>query len=99
MNMNIQTLHFTADRKLTEYIGKKVKKLFHFNDRILEVHVFLKLDNPAHTIKDKTAEIRVHVPRHYLFVKTTSKSFEQSFDEAFDTMVSQIKKHKEKLAA
>jgi len=53
----------------------------------------------VHTIKDKVAEIRVHVPRHNFFVKSTSKSFEESFDDALDTMVAQIKKNKERKAA
>ena len=70
-----------------------------FNDRIVQVNVFLKLDNVVHTIKDKIAEIRVHIPRHNFFVKSTSKSFEESFDDALDTMVSQLKKNKERKAA
>jgi len=53
----------------------------------------------VHTIKDKIAEIRVHVPRHRLFVKATSKSFETSFDDAFESLVIQIKKQKAKQAA
>jgi len=99
MNVNIQTVHFVADSKLIEYVKRKLEKLNNFNDRIIQVSVFLKLDNVVHTIKDKIAEIRVHVPRHHFFVKSTSKSFEESFDDAFDSMISQIKKNKEKKAA
>lgn len=96
MNVNIQTVHFDADDKLIGYIRKKIEKLGIFNDRIIKVNVFLKLDNVVHAIKDKIAEIRVHIPRHEFFVKSTSKSFEQSFDDALESMVSQIKKDKEK---
>ena len=99
MNVNIQTVHFDADSKLLEYINQKLQKLKNFNDRIIEVNVFLKLDNVIHAIKDKVAEIRVHIPRHNFFVKSTSKSFEESFDDALDSMVTQIKKNKEKKAA
>ena len=99
MNVKIQTVHFNADSKLIEYVNRKLEKLNTFSDRIIQVNVFLKLDNVVHTIKDKVAEIRVHVPRHNFFVKSTSKSFEESFDDAFDTMVAQIKKSKEKKAA
>jgi len=53
----------------------------------------------VHKIKDKIAEIRIQVPRHQLFVKATSKSFEQSFDYAFESIVNQIKKKKQKQAA
>lgn len=99
MNVNIQTVHFDADDKLVEYVSKKLTKLNTFHDRILKVDVFLKLDNVVHTIKDKVAEIKVHVPRHDFFVKASSKSFEESFDSAMESIVSQIKRKKEKLAA
>jgi len=99
INVKIQTVHYNADSKQIEYVNRKLEKLNTFSDRIIQVNVFLKLDNVVHTIKDKIAEIRVHVPRHNFFVKSTSKSFEESFDDAFETMVAQIKKSKEKKAA
>jgi len=99
MNVNIQTVRFNADNKLVEYINRKMEKLSIFHDRIIKVDVYLKLDNVVHNIKDKIAEIRVHVPRHQLFVKSTSKSFEGSFDDAFESIVNQIKRKKEKQAA
>ena len=99
MNVNIQSVHFDADSKLIGYVKRKLEKLDNFNDRIIQVNVFLKLDNVVHSIKDKIAEIRVHVPRHNFFVKSTSKSFEESFDNALDSMVAQIKKNNERKAA
>ena len=99
MNVNIQTVHFDADQKLMSYVSQKLEKLTQFHDRIINVDVFLKLDNVVHTIKDKIAEIRVRVPRAEFFVKSTSKSFEASFDEALDSITNQIKRKKEKMAA
>jgi putative sigma-54 modulation protein len=99
MNVNIQTVHFDADVRLITYVNTKLEKLNSFHDRIIKVDVFLKLDNVVHTIKDKIAEIRVHVPRHKFFVKSSSKSFEESFDSALDSMVTQIKRKKQKQAA
>jgi len=99
MNVNIQTLHFDADAKLVAFIEKKVSKLTQFHERITKVDVFLKLDNVAHNIKDKIAEIKVHVPRHDFFVKHSSKSFEESFDIALDSVITQIKRKKEKMVA
>lgn len=99
MNVNIQTVHFDADSKLVEHVNRKIAKLENFHDRITKVDVYLKLDNVVHTIKDKIAEIRVRVPKHEFFVKQTSKSFEESFDEALDAMINQIKKVKQKQAA
>ena len=99
MNVNIQSVHFDADEKLVDYVTRKLEKLNTFHDQILKVDLFLKLDNLVHVIKDKVVEIKVHVPRHDFFVKTSSKSFEESFDNAMDSIISQIKRKKDKLAA
>lgn len=99
MTVNIQSVHFEADVKLIEHVNKKISKLQNHHDRILNVDVFLKLDNVMHQIKDKVAEIRVTIPKHELFVKQSTKSFEESFDMALDSMLIQIKKVKEKQLA
>lgn len=99
MDLKIQTVHFNADEKLVDYITKKVERLNTFHDRITKVDVFLKLDNVVHTIKDKIVELRVHVPRHDFFVKASSKSFEESFENALVSMINQIKRQKERQAA
>ena len=99
MNVNIQTVRFNPDVKLTEYVNRKLQKLGTFHGRIIKVEVYLKLDNVAHAIKDKVAEIRVQVPRHEFFVKSSSKSFGESFDEALTSVINQMKRKKEKQAA
>ncbi|WP_341841073.1 HPF/RaiA family ribosome-associated protein [Chitinophaga caseinilytica] len=96
MNVQIQTVRFDADAKLIDHVNKRVQKLSTFYDKIVHVEIFLKLDQLAHQVKDKIAEIRVNVPRHSFFVKHESKSFEESFDLAFDSLVNQIKRKKEK---
>lgn len=99
MNVNIQTVRFTPDVKLVDYVNRKLQKLNTFHDRIIKVDVFLKLDNVVHNIKDKIAEIRVQIPRYQFFVKASSKSFEESFDNALESLVNQVKRKKEKQAA
>lgn len=99
MNIQIQTVHFEADKQLLSHVNKRIEKLKTFHDHILGVEVYLKLDNVVHQIKDKIAEIKVMVPKHTFFVKYESKVFEESFDCAFDALVNQIKKRKEKALA
>lgn len=99
MTVNIQTVRFDADSKLIEHVQKKLQKLGNYHDRIVKIDVFLKLDNVVHQIKDKVAEIRIKVPRHEFFVKQTSKSFEESFDNAIESITTQIKRLKEKQVA
>lgn len=97
MTLNIQTVHFDADSRLTDHIQKKISKLSTYHDRIIKVDVFLKLDNVVHQIKDKVAEIKVSIPRSEFFVKSSSKSFEESFDDAFESICTQIVRKKEKM--
>jgi len=99
MDVKIQTVHFNGDEKLLELVRKKLEKLNTFHDRITKVDVFLKLDNIVHTLKDKIVELRVHVPRYDFFVKASSKSFEESFDSAFESIVNQLKRRKQREAA
>lgn len=99
MIVNIHSLHFEADVKLLDHVNKKISKLSSHHDKIITVDVYLKLDNVMHQIKDKIAEIRVKIPKRELFVKQTTKSFEESFDLAMDAVLVQIKRVKEKQIA
>jgi putative sigma-54 modulation protein len=80
-------------------VNRKIEKLSTFHDKIIGVEVYLVLDNIVHNIKDKVAEIKVYVPKHSFFVKHQSKTFEESFDLAFDSMVNRIKRQKQKAVA
>ena|ERR1700712_3521173 len=99
MIVHVQALHFDADSKLVNYVKKRIEKLQQYHDRIIKVDIFLVLGNVSHSIKDKIAEIRVHVPKSDFFVKANTKSFEASFDGALEALIQQIKKKKEKQAA
>ncbi len=96
MNVRIQTVHFEADSKLLEHVNAKIEKLKTFHDKIIGAEVYLKLDNMSQQVRDKVAEIKIHVPRHSYFVKHQSKTFEESFDLAFSSLVNQVKRQKEK---
>ncbi|MEZ5047336.1 MAG: HPF/RaiA family ribosome-associated protein [Chitinophagaceae bacterium] len=99
MNIQIRTQRFDADKKLLDHVNEKIEKLNTFHDSIVDVDVFLKVDNIVHHIKDKVAEIKVHIPKHTFFVKHESKQFEESFDLALKSVIDQIKSYKEKITA
>ncbi len=96
MNKQIKAVHFDADVNLINHVEKRLGKLEVFHDRITNVEVFLKIENASHQIKDKVAEIKVSVPQQTFFGQHESKSFEESFDSAFNAIVKQIKRHKSK---
>ena len=98
MNIVIHPVHFDASTQLVSFVNKKLQKLETFFDRIVEAEVFLKLDT-RQNIKDKTVEIKLHVPGKTIFVCETSKTFEESTDMAVETMSRQLKKQKEKAKA
>ncbi|MCX6190483.1 MAG: ribosome-associated translation inhibitor RaiA [Bacteroidetes bacterium] len=95
MKLDIQSIHFDADKKLIEYIEKKLNKLETFYDHILSGEVFLKLNND---VKDnKEVEVKLHVHNHSMFVKESSISFEAAIDMAESTLRGQLVKYKERL--
>lgn len=95
MKTHTEAIHFTADQKLLVYIEKKLQKLQQFFDNIIEANVILKLENVGQ-IKDKIAEIKIHIPGSTIFAKETEKSFEVAVDEAVESLRRQLIKYKEK---
>ncbi len=99
MNVQIQAVHFDADQKLIDHIEKKVEKFKTFHDKIINVEVSLILEHVNEKLNDKVVHIKVNIPKTSLFAKNESKVFEESFEYAFDSIVAQIKKHKDKAVA
>lgn len=95
MNIQIQSIHFDADKKLLDFVEEKVSKLGKFYDGIIGCEVFLKLENSS-TAENKVAEIKVQIKGNDLFVKKQCKSFEEAIDLGSEALSSQIKKYKEK---
>ncbi|MEL7021580.1 MAG: ribosome-associated translation inhibitor RaiA [Bacteroidota bacterium] len=95
MKVHTEAVQFKADRKLIEFIEKKLVKLSQYFDRIIDAQVTLKLENTG-KVKDKIAEVRVKVPGDVLIAKNTKKTFEASIDESVSAIKRQLKKHKDK---
>lgn len=98
MKIRTQSVHFTADQKLLDFIERKVNKLEVFFDRIIGADVTLKLENTGQ-VQDKVAEIKLNVPGQTMIAKDTSKTFENSIDIAVASLRRQLIRHKEKIQA
>ena len=96
MDIKFSSVHFSADKKLTQFITDKVNKLGHFFDGIIGAEVIMKLEN-TQELENKMVEIRLMVPGYDLFAKKQSKTFEEATDEVIDALRKQVQKHKEKL--
>ena len=93
MNTQIQSIHFKADKKLIDFIERKLSKLETFHDGIIDAQVFLKLEN-RNVKENKTVEIKINI-RQTSFIQTeTSISYEAATDPAVDSLKTQIKRHK-----
>lgn len=96
MRVQTEAIHFSADIKLLSAIEKKMLKLENFFDRIIEARIILKLENSGQ-IRDKIAEIKIHIPNGIIFIKETSKTFEAALDKALVALKRQLVKYKEKV--
>jgi len=94
MKVKVQSIHFTADKKLLQFIEEKVDKLFQFYDNIIDSEVFLRLDKNENS-ENKIAEIKIYTPGKTLFAKEQCKTFEEATDTAVEALRRQIIKHKE----
>ena len=94
MKLLIESVHFTADSKLLDYIEQKLVKLETMFDRILDVTVYLKLENSGQ-VKDKIVELVLNVPKERLVCKAAAKSFESATVEVLDLAKRQLVKYKE----
>ena len=95
MKITVQSIHFNADKKLLEFIQKKVDKLDQFFDQIISGEVYLKLEN-VEDEANKISEIKLMVPGMTLFAKEQCKTFEEATDLAIESLRKQITKHKDK---
>ncbi len=95
MKITVQSIHFTADKGLLEFIQKKVDKLDTFHDHIIGGEVYLKLEN-VEDEANKISEIKLMLPGNQLFAKEQCKTFEEATDLAVESLRKQIEKHKTK---
>lgn len=95
MKLKVQSIHFDADRKLVNFIQRKVDKLETYFDRVVDGEVFLRLNNEG--IDNKTVEIKLNLPGNQLFATEKARSFEAATDQATEALKSQLKKFKTKV--
>jgi len=97
MEVKINSVHFTADQKLVDFVNKKVSKLDTFFDGIISAEVTMKVLKPE-TANNKVSELKISIPANgYLFAKKQADTFEEATDLAIDAVRKQLDKYKEKL--
>ncbi len=95
MDININALHFDTDKKLEDFITKKINKLTEKHDYITGVNVTLKVDN-SQDRENKVTEVKILAKGNDFFSKKQTASFEESTDEVTEALRRQLNKFKEK---
>lgn len=97
MDFKLNTVHFSADEKLVEYIKERIGKLERIYDSIVSSEVYLKVDKNESN-ENKIVEVKVLLPGNELFAKKQCNSFEEAMDLAVSALKKQVEKHKNKNA-
>ncbi|MFZ9046832.1 MAG: ribosome hibernation-promoting factor, HPF/YfiA family [Cyclobacteriaceae bacterium] len=95
MDFKVNSVNFTVDQKLVNFIHEKVKKLELMNNGIISSEVFLRVDKNS-TKENKVAEVKLLMPGQELFAKKQCKSFEEATDQVVDALKKQVEKYKMK---
>ncbi len=96
MDFKVNTVNFTADQKLIDFIREKIGKLELMYDNIIASDVYLKLENNEGN-ENKVAEVKILLPGNELFARKQCKSFEEAADLAVQALKKQVARHKEKV--
>lgn len=94
MNVEIQTLKFNADTKLTDFVNAKLSKLEKLAENITSINVILRLEKDNEH-GNKVAVISLDIPGDKLVAEKQCKSFEEAIDLAIDALKKQLNRHKE----
>ncbi|MBT5859501.1 MAG: HPF/RaiA family ribosome-associated protein [Flavobacteriales bacterium] len=95
MKIEIQSIHFSPDSSLLDFVNKKVKKLSQLDYSLINSDVFLKIDKPE-SPDNKIAEIRIHSSKGEYFAKKQCDTFEESVDLSVQALRKQLLKSKGK---
>ena len=93
MKVNITSVHFKTDKKLENFIERKVGKLSGLIEGVMGSEVTLKLENSENR-DNKIAEIRLLIKGYDLYAKKQCKTFEEATDTAVDALKKQLEKYK-----
>ncbi len=92
MQLEISGFHIQVTKEISDFIGKKIKKLNKYFKEIISVHVILKEEKSGY----KT-EINISIKGMAIYGEQAAPDLYTSIDGAIDKVVRQSRKYKEKL--
>jgi len=94
MDIRITSVKFDADKKLIDFINRKVNKLAKFFDATIAVDVALSL-LPDH--QNKRVVMRAEIPGNDIVVERNCETFEEAISLCAGILKEQLVKVKEKM--
>ena len=91
MNIEIQSVKFDADKKLVEFVEKKMAKLDKFAEKATSSNVIMKLDKDNEK-GNKVVTITVAMPGEDLVAENRCKTFEEAVDLSIEALKRQLEK-------
>ena len=95
MKIEIQSINFSPDGGLVDFVNKKIKKLTLLDDGIINTDVFMKIEKPE-SPENKITEIHVHSSNGEYFAKKQCDTFEESISVSVQALRKQLLKSKGK---
>lgn len=95
MEIRIKSLKFNADKKLLDFVNKKVSKIERFDESIDYVDVVLSLMEKP---ENKSVKLQIGMPGDTLIIEKTARTFEEAVNTCVDGMKEKIVRNKEKKA-
>ncbi len=95
MNVQIQSVKFDADKRLIEFIQKKMDRLDRFAERSGGAEVVLRLDHDQER-GNKVVVIVLHIPGGDIHVEERARTFEEAVDKSIDIVKRQLEKMKDR---
>lgn len=98
MKINVQSVNFTADQKLVNFIQGKLNKLENHYDQVIFADIYLKTENTS-SKENKISEIMLSIPGEGIICKKRARRFEVGVDECVSSLERQLQKRKKKFNA
>ncbi len=96
MKVNVNSVNFTVDRKLVDFVQLRMDKLEKYYNKIVSSDVYLKVENTSDK-ENKIVEIKIHVPGDEFLVKKHCKTFEEAIELSSESLERLLVKRKEKI--
>ena len=93
LKTNIESLHFTPQEKLNDFINEKLFELEQVNPMIITGQICLK-QNHLKAVDTKICELTLEIPGNTLYTKKQCATFEEAIIQAIETIEQELTNHK-----